>query len=48
MTSYMVGYLAEILATSWEVTDSIPDEVTGFLSLPNPSNYTMALGATQL
>jgi hypothetical protein len=27
---------------------SIPDEVIGFFSLPNPSSRTMALGLTQL
>jgi hypothetical protein len=26
----------------------IPDEVTGFFYLPNPSSRTMALGSTQL
>jgi hypothetical protein len=26
----------------------IPDEVTGFFNLPNPSSHTMALGLIQL
>jgi hypothetical protein len=26
---------------------SIPDEITGFFNLPNPSSRTMALGSTQ-
>jgi hypothetical protein len=26
---------------------SIPNEVTGFFSLPNPTSHTMALGLTQ-
>jgi hypothetical protein len=33
---------------SWKVLGSIPDEVIGFLSGPNPSSRTMALGSTQL
>jgi hypothetical protein len=27
--------------------DSVPDEVNGFSSLPNPSNHTMTLGYIQ-
>jgi hypothetical protein len=34
-------------ATSWNVTDSTPDEVIGFFSLTNPSSCTLALGSTQ-
>jgi hypothetical protein len=34
--------------TSWKVTGSIPNEVTGLFNLPNPSNCTMVLGSTQL
>jgi hypothetical protein len=34
-------------ATSRKVAVSIPDEVTGFFNLPNPSSRTMALGSTQ-
>jgi hypothetical protein len=34
-------------ATSRKVTGSIPDEVTGFFNLLNPSSRTMALGSTQ-
>jgi hypothetical protein len=30
-----------------EVAVSIPDEVTRFFNLPNPSSRTMALGSTQ-
>jgi hypothetical protein len=29
------------------VAGSIPDEATGFFSLPNPSSRIMALGSTQ-
>jgi hypothetical protein len=29
------------------VAGSIPDEITGFFNLPNPSSRTMALGSTQ-
>jgi hypothetical protein len=42
ITSWLRHY-----ATSREVADSIPDEVIGFLNLPNPSSRTMALGSTQ-
>jgi hypothetical protein len=35
-------------ATSLKVAGSIPDEVTGFFNLPNPSSRTIALGSTQL
>jgi hypothetical protein len=34
-------------ATSRKVAGSIPDEVIGFFSWPNPSSCTMALGSTQ-
>jgi hypothetical protein len=34
-------------ATSRKVAGSIPDEVIGYFSLPNPSSHTMALGSTQ-
>jgi hypothetical protein len=34
-------------ATSWKVVGSIPDEVIGFFSLPNPSSRTVALGSTR-
>jgi hypothetical protein len=34
-------------ATSRKVVGSIPDEVTGFFNLPNPSSHPMALGLTQ-
>jgi hypothetical protein len=34
-------------ATSQKDTGSNPDEVTGFLNLPNPSSRNMALGSTQ-
>jgi hypothetical protein len=34
-------------ATSQKVTDLIPDEVTEFFNLPNPSSRIMALGSTQ-
>jgi hypothetical protein len=30
-----------------QVAGSTPDEVIGFLNLPNPSSRTMALGSTQ-
>jgi hypothetical protein len=33
--------------TSRKVAGSIPDEVTGFFNLPNPSSRTMTLGSTQ-
>jgi hypothetical protein len=33
--------------TSRKVAGSIPDEVTEFLNLPNPSSRTTALGSTQ-
>jgi hypothetical protein len=33
-------------ATSGKVAGSIPDEVIGFFSRPNPSSRTMALGST--
>jgi hypothetical protein len=32
---------------SWEVADSIPDEVIGYLSWPNPTIHTVALGSTK-
>jgi hypothetical protein len=31
----------------WHCTYSIPDEVTGFFSWPNPASRTMALESTQ-
>jgi hypothetical protein len=31
----------------WKVVSSIPNEVTGFFNLHNPSSCTMALGSTQ-
>jgi hypothetical protein len=34
-------------ATSRKVADLIPDDVIEFLSLPNPSSRTMALGSTE-
>jgi hypothetical protein len=34
-------------ATSRKVAGSIPDEIIGFLNLPNPASRTMALGSTQ-
>jgi hypothetical protein len=34
-------------ARSRKVAGSIPDEVTGFFDLPNPSSRSMALGSTQ-
>jgi hypothetical protein len=34
-------------ATSRKVASSIPDEVIGFFSLPNPSSRTMTIGPTQ-
>jgi hypothetical protein len=34
-------------ATNWKVTGMIPDGVTGFFHLHNPSSHTMALGSTQ-
>jgi hypothetical protein len=34
-------------ATSQKITGSIPDEVTGFLNLLNPSSRTMVLGSIQ-
>jgi hypothetical protein len=34
-------------ATIQKVAGSIPDEVTGFFNLPNPSSCTVALGSTQ-
>jgi hypothetical protein len=34
-------------AASRKIADSIPDVVTGFISLLNPSSRTMALGSTQ-
>jgi hypothetical protein len=34
-------------ATSRKVEGLIPDEITGFFNLPNPSSRTMALGSTQ-
>jgi hypothetical protein len=34
-------------ATSRKFAGSIPDEVTGFFDLPNPSSRTIALGSTQ-
>jgi hypothetical protein len=34
-------------ATSPKVADPIPDEVIGFLNLPNPSRRTMARESTQ-
>jgi hypothetical protein len=34
--------------TSWKLTGSIPDEIIGFLNLPNPTSHIMALGSTQL
>jgi hypothetical protein len=34
-------------ATNRKVAGSIPDEVIGFFSWPNPSSHTMALGLTQ-
>jgi hypothetical protein len=34
-------------AASRKDVGSIPDEVTGFFSWPNPSSRTMALGSTQ-
>jgi hypothetical protein len=39
---YVIHY-----ATSRKVAGSIPDELTGFLNLPNSSSRTMALGSTQ-
>jgi hypothetical protein len=33
-------------ATSRKIAGSIPDEITGFFNLPNPSSRTMALGST--
>jgi hypothetical protein len=33
-------------ATCWKVTGLIPNEVTGFLTWPNSSSHTMALGST--
>jgi hypothetical protein len=35
-------------ATSRKVAGSIPDEVIGFINLPNLSSRTMPLGSTQL
>jgi len=35
-------------ATSWKVTGSIPDDVTGIFQWHNPSGRTMALGLNQL
>jgi hypothetical protein len=34
-------------ATSRKAASSIPNEVIGFFSWPNPSSCTMALGSTQ-
>jgi hypothetical protein len=34
-------------ATSQRVAGSIPDEVIGFFSWPDPSSCTMALGSTE-
>jgi hypothetical protein len=34
-------------ATSRKVVRSIPDGVTGFFNVPNPSSRTMAMGSTQ-
>jgi hypothetical protein len=34
-------------AASRKVAGSIPNEVIGFLSWPNPSSHTIALGLTQ-
>jgi hypothetical protein len=34
-------------ATSQKVVGSIPNEVTGFFSWPNPSSHIMVLGSTQ-
>jgi hypothetical protein len=34
-------------ATNRKVASSIPDEVTGIFSWPNPSSRTMVLGFTQ-
>jgi hypothetical protein len=34
-------------ATSRKVAGSIPDDIIGFLNLPNPSSRTIALGSTQ-
>jgi hypothetical protein len=34
-------------ATSWKVAGSIPDEVIGFFSWPDPFSWTMALGSTK-
>jgi hypothetical protein len=33
-------------ATSWKVTGSIPNEVIGFLSVPNTSGSTVAMCST--
>jgi hypothetical protein len=39
--------MVEELCSKPKIAGSIPDEVTGFFNLPNPSSCTMALGSTQ-
>jgi hypothetical protein len=34
-------------ATSRQIAGSIPNEVTGFFTSPNPSSHIIALGSTQ-
>jgi hypothetical protein len=46
LTGHVVAY-SEYYATSAKFAGSIPDEVTGFFNLTNPSSRTMALGLTQ-
>jgi hypothetical protein len=43
---HAVAWLVEALFYKPEDQGSIPDEVIGFLNLPNPSSRTMALGST--
>jgi hypothetical protein len=44
---YYYYYWLMHYATSWKVTDSIPDHVIGFFNELNPSRGTMALRSTE-
>jgi hypothetical protein len=47
MKPITICIMLSIYATNWEVTGSIPDEITGTFNWPDPSSCTMALVLTQ-
>jgi hypothetical protein len=44
---FIRGARGSVVSWGRKVAGSIPDEVTGFFNLTNPSNSTMTLGSTQ-